>query len=193
VRNPSYGGGAGKQARDAGAARREASVGDWADRQGDDTHPTPGVERVVKQALPNVLSKKSGPRRQCRKSPQTLPPSEAVGVLRTKTDRITHEIGFDNTFYPFLFEYDSDVLEYEYKTDFSNSDTHSDIHSIRETTFIIGNLQLRNHVKTKILVHHIYSSLRISHSSIFMVIINHILNKTINKYISNIYTHLFNK
>jgi hypothetical protein len=86
-----------------------------------------------------------------------------------------------------------DVLEYKCKRDFSNSDTHSDIHPIWKTTFIIGNLQLRNHVKTKILVHHRYSSLRISHSSIFMVIINHILNKTINKYISNIYTHLFNK
>jgi hypothetical protein len=47
--------------------------------------------------------------------------------------------------------------------------------------FFIGNLQLRNHVKIKILVHHRDSSLRISHSSIFILIINHIINKTINK------------
>jgi hypothetical protein len=102
----------------------------WAIGATDKATIPPDVERLVKQALPNVLSKKSGPRRQCRKSPQTLPPSEAVGVLRTKTDRITHEIGFDNTFYPFLFEYDLDVLEYKCKRDFSNSDTHSDIHPI---------------------------------------------------------------
>jgi hypothetical protein len=110
------------------AGRRVWAIG-ATDKATIPTHP-PAVERVVKQALPNVLSKKSGPRRQCRKSPQTLPPSEAVGVLRTKTDRITHEIGFDNTFYPFLFEYDLDVLEYKCKRDFSNSDTHSDIHPI---------------------------------------------------------------
>jgi hypothetical protein len=60
--------------------------------------------------------------------------------------------------------------------------------------FFIGNLQLRNHVKIKILVHRRDSSLRISHSSIFILIINHIINKTINKDIFEyIYTHLSNK
>jgi hypothetical protein len=48
--------------------------------------------------------------------------------------------------------------------------------------FFIGNLLLRNHVKTKILVQNRDSSLRISHASIFILIINHIINKTINKY-----------
>jgi hypothetical protein len=48
------------------------------------------------------------------------------------------------------------------------------------SNFFIGNLQLRNHVKTKILVHNRDSSLKISHSSIFILII---INKTINKYI----------
>jgi hypothetical protein len=88
-----------------------------------------------------------------------------------------------------------DVLEYKCKRDFSNSDTHSDIHPIWKTTFIIGNLQLRNHVKTKILVHHIYSSLRISHSSIFILIINAMINKLlINTYFSiYIYMHFSNK
>jgi hypothetical protein len=58
----------------------------------------------------------------------------------------------------------------------------------------IANLQLQNHhVKTKVLVHNRDSSLIISHSSIFILIINHIINKTINKYILNIYTHLLNK
>jgi hypothetical protein len=57
--------------------------------------------------------------------------------------------------------------------------------------FFIGNLQLRNHVKTKILVHNRDSSLRISHSSIFILIINDIINKTINKYIFEyIYTFI---
>jgi hypothetical protein len=50
--------------------------------------------------------------------------------------------------------------------------------------FFIGNLQLQNHVKTKVLVHNMDHLLRISHySSIFNLIINHIINKTINKYI----------
>jgi hypothetical protein len=50
----------------------------------------------------------------------------------------------------------------------------------------IDNLQLQNHVKTKVLV---YNKSRqrlliknISHSSIFILMINHIINKTINKY-----------
>jgi hypothetical protein len=56
--------------------------------------------------------------------------------------------------------------------------------------FFIENLQLRNHVKTKILVHNRDSSLRISHSSIFILTINHIINKTIDKYIIEyVYTH----
>jgi hypothetical protein len=89
---------------------------------------------------------------------------------------------------------DSNVFEYEYKTDVSNSDTHSDIYSIWRQhlpIFFIGNLQLQNHVKTKILVHNRDSSLRISHSSIFILIINHIINKTINKYIFWIYIYIY--
>jgi hypothetical protein len=53
-------------------------------------------------------------------------------------------------------EYESNVLKYEYKTDVSNSETHSDIYLIRKTTFtnlFIDNLQLQNHVKAKVLIH----------------------------------------
>jgi hypothetical protein len=39
--------------------------------------------------------------------------------------------------------------------------------------FFIDNLQLENHVKTKVLLHNRDHSLRISHSSIFILIINH--------------------
>jgi hypothetical protein len=56
--------------------------------------------------------------------------------------------------------------------------------------FFIDNLQLKNHVKTKVLVHNRDSWLRILHPSIFILIINHIINKTINKYIFLIYIHL---
>jgi hypothetical protein len=59
--------------------------------------------------------------------------------------------------------------------------------------FFIGNLTIRNNVKTKILVHNRDSSLRTSHSSTFILIINHIIYKTINKCILNIYTQLSNK
>jgi hypothetical protein len=61
---------------------------------------------------------------------------------------------------------------------------------IQHLSIFIGNLQLRNHVKSEILVHNRDSSLRISYSSIFILIINHIINKTIK---NNIYTHLSNK
>ena len=57
--------------------------------------------------------------------------------------------------------------------------------------FFIDNLQLQNHVKTKLLVHNRDRSLRISHSSIFILIINHIINKTINKYIILIYIYIY--
>jgi hypothetical protein len=40
--------------------------------------------------------------------------------------------------------------------------------------FFIGNLQLQNRVKTKVLVH---NSLRVSHSSIFILIISYIIKK----------------
>jgi hypothetical protein len=84
---------------------------------------------------------------------------------------------------------DSNVLEYEYKTDVSNSDTGQHL-----PIFFIGNLQLQNNVNTKVLVHNRNRSLRISHSSIFILIINHMTNKTIIKYIlKKIYTHLSNK
>jgi hypothetical protein len=49
--------------------------------------------------------------------------------------------------------------------------------------FFIGIFPLKNHVKTKVLVHNRDSSLIISYSYIFILIINHIMNKTINKYI----------
>jgi hypothetical protein len=42
------------------------------------------------------------------------------------------------------------------------------------TYFLIDILQLQNHVKTKVLVHKRDRSLRISHSSIFILIINYI-------------------
>jgi hypothetical protein len=46
-----------------------------------------------------------------------------------ETDQIRMESDSDNTFY-YIFTWntnmDSNVLEYEYKTDVSNSDTHSD-------------------------------------------------------------------
>jgi hypothetical protein len=48
--------------------------------------------------------------------------------------------------------------------------------------FIIDNLQLQNHVKTKVLVHNTNNSLRISQSSMFISIINHIINKTIKSF-----------
>jgi hypothetical protein len=57
--------------------------------------------------------------------------------------------------------------------------------------FFIGNLQLQNHAKTKILVHNIDSSLRISHSIVFILTINYIINKTINKYIWKLYIHIY--
>jgi hypothetical protein len=48
--------------------------------------------------------------------------------------------------------------------------------------FFIDNLQLQNHVKTKVLVHNRNHSLRISHSSMFILIINHIINKTVKSF-----------
>jgi hypothetical protein len=45
----------------------------------------------------------------------------------------------------------SNVLEYEYEMDVSNSDIHSDIYSI--WMFFIDNLPLQNHVKTKVLAY----------------------------------------
>jgi hypothetical protein len=48
----------------------------------------------------------------------------------------------------------SNVLEYEYKTDVSNSETHSDITCFGRQQlpiFFIRTLQLQSHVKTKLL------------------------------------------
>jgi hypothetical protein len=85
---------------------------------------------------------------------------------------------------------DSNDLEYEYKTQVSNSETHSDICSIGRQhlpIFFNDNSQLQNHVKAILLVHNRDNQLRISHSSIFILIINHVINKTFNKYIFLIY------
>jgi hypothetical protein len=68
---------------------------------------------------------------------------------------------------------DSNVLECEYKMDVSNSETHLDSTQFgREHLpfLFIGNLQIQNHVKTKVLVHNRDRSLRISHLSIFILI-----------------------
>jgi hypothetical protein len=48
--------------------------------------------------------------------------------------------------------------------------------------FFIDNLRLQNHVKTKVLLHNSNRSLRISHSSMFILIINYIINKTIKSF-----------
>jgi hypothetical protein len=88
------------------------------------------------------------------------------------------------------------VLEYKYEMDVSNLETNSDIYSILKTTignFFIDYLQLQNRVKTKVLLHNRDRSLRISHSYIFILITNHIINKTINKYIFLIYVNLSTK
>jgi hypothetical protein len=105
----------------------------------------------------------------------------------------------NNTFATFLLEY-----EYEFECsririenrcfEFGNTfgyllDSEDNIYQ-----FFIENLLLQNHVKTKVLVHNRDRSLRISHSSIFILIINHIINKIIIKYILKyIYAHLLNK
>jgi hypothetical protein len=89
----------------------------------------------------------------------------------------------------------SNVLEYKYKIDVSNSKTHSDILDLEDNIyhFLINNLQIQNPSKTTVLVQNRDCSLRISHSSIFILIINHITNKIINKDIFLIYIHLSNK
>jgi hypothetical protein len=86
----------------------------------------------------------------------------------------SHEIGFRYHILPhFYSNTNSNVLKYKYKykckTDFSNS-----IHIRISTWFgrqhlpilFIGNLQIQNQVKTKVLVHNRDCSLRISHSFI---------------------------
>jgi hypothetical protein len=60
--------------------------------------------------------------------------------------------------------------------------------------FFIANLQLQNHVKAKVLVHNRDRSLRISHSSMFILIINHIIKILVNTFLNiYIYTHLSTK
>jgi hypothetical protein len=116
-----------------------------------------------------------------------------------KTNRIRMESDSDNTFYHIFYSNtntDLNVLEYKYKMDVLISETHSN--SYRFGTqhlliFFIHNLQLQNYVETKVLVRNRDRSLRISLSSIFILIINHIINKIINKYIFLIFIYTFIK
>jgi hypothetical protein len=70
-------------------------------------------------------------------------------LLGMEIDRICMESDSDNTFFITFYSNTntvSNVLEYEYKTDVSNSETHSDIYSSFERQhlpiFLIENLQL---------------------------------------------------
>jgi hypothetical protein len=59
-------------------------------------------------------------------------------AVRMETDWIRMELNSNNTFLPHIYSNTNtylNVLEYEYKTDVSNSKTHSDIYSLWKTTF----------------------------------------------------------
>jgi hypothetical protein len=95
----------------------------------------------------------------------------------------------DNTYYCIFIRIRTRIRKFsntKNKMNVSNSETYLEFTRFGRLylpIFFIDNLQSHNHVKTKLLVHKRDCSLRLSHSSVFILIINHIINKIIYKYI----------
>jgi hypothetical protein len=113
-----------------------------------------------------------------------------------ETDRIRMESDSNSTFYHIFTPIQIQIrcsririqIEYQYKLDVSFGYLLDLEHNIYQFSL------LKIYIKIKVLVHNIDHSLRISHFSIFILIINYIMNKIVNNTIFKyIYIHTFAK